>query len=262
MVALDAEAKVATLGSGARVRYDALVTTQPLDVTLRALGQPAWADQLSHRCGARVFSCCCARSGGVLLLCTHAGSADVTGCFLRPCTMPYALVQNAMLELTLYLEILLLRFSIKNKINFNYLSSMISPRFHFTCAAPRTSWASACAARARTASSAGCTSRRTTAPSTARLSSATTRPTTARGLTPRCPRSAWCAKRAVRISICCMPPGSMPLRAPCLSGEPHLTGQVNLCSWVLACCPTAACLRVNRMQEIGQTQGLPDRLLA
>ena len=49
MVALDADAKVATLSSGARVRYDALVTTQPLDLTLRALGQPAWADQLSHR---------------------------------------------------------------------------------------------------------------------------------------------------------------------------------------------------------------------
>ena len=49
LVSLDAEAKVARLASGAEVAYEALVTTQPLDTTLRWLGQPKWADALSHR---------------------------------------------------------------------------------------------------------------------------------------------------------------------------------------------------------------------
>ena len=49
MVALDAEARVATLAGGRRLRYDALMTTAPLDATLRLLGRRAWADALTHR---------------------------------------------------------------------------------------------------------------------------------------------------------------------------------------------------------------------
>lgn len=47
-MALDAEARVAGLASGRRVRYDALVCTAPLDATLRLLGRGAWADALTH----------------------------------------------------------------------------------------------------------------------------------------------------------------------------------------------------------------------
>ncbi len=49
VVALDAEARVATLADGRRLRYEALVTTAPLDATLGLLGQRAWADALTHR---------------------------------------------------------------------------------------------------------------------------------------------------------------------------------------------------------------------
>lgn len=49
VVALDAEAKVARLACGTEIAYDALVSTQPLDSTLRWLGQPEWADTLSYR---------------------------------------------------------------------------------------------------------------------------------------------------------------------------------------------------------------------
>ena len=49
-MALDAEARVAGLANGRRVRYDALVCTAPLDATLRLLGRGAWADGLTHRC--------------------------------------------------------------------------------------------------------------------------------------------------------------------------------------------------------------------
>lgn len=46
---LDRKAKVATLASGAKIQYEALVSTMPLDLTLVWLGQPKWADELSHR---------------------------------------------------------------------------------------------------------------------------------------------------------------------------------------------------------------------
>ncbi len=48
-MALDEEARTATLADGRRVRYEALVTTAPLDCTLRLLGQAAWAEALTHR---------------------------------------------------------------------------------------------------------------------------------------------------------------------------------------------------------------------
>lgn len=49
MANLDKEAKVATLANGHSIQYDALVSTMPLDITLRWLGKPEWADTLSHR---------------------------------------------------------------------------------------------------------------------------------------------------------------------------------------------------------------------
>ena len=61
VVALDAEAKVARLACGTEIQYDALVTTQPLDITLRWLGQPEWADTLSHRRAALTLLLPCYR---------------------------------------------------------------------------------------------------------------------------------------------------------------------------------------------------------
>ena len=49
VVSLNAEAKVVRLACGTEIQYDALITTAPLDITLRWLGQPGWAATLSHR---------------------------------------------------------------------------------------------------------------------------------------------------------------------------------------------------------------------
>jgi len=46
--AIDAAAKVVTLTGGKRVAYDSLISTIPLDITLRMLGKPEWADGLTH----------------------------------------------------------------------------------------------------------------------------------------------------------------------------------------------------------------------
>ncbi len=43
---------MATLASGMKIQYEALLSTMPLDVTLQWLGQPRWADELSHRRGS------------------------------------------------------------------------------------------------------------------------------------------------------------------------------------------------------------------
>jgi len=48
VVSINAAAKSVTLKSGAVVSYGALLSTIPLDVTLRKLDQPAWADGLTH----------------------------------------------------------------------------------------------------------------------------------------------------------------------------------------------------------------------
>ena len=48
VVGLDLDAKVATLASGARVRYGALLTTAPLDLTLRLVGRPDLAEGLVY----------------------------------------------------------------------------------------------------------------------------------------------------------------------------------------------------------------------
>jgi hypothetical protein len=46
--AVDADAKTVTLASGATVAYESLVSTMPLDILLRMLGKPEWADGLTH----------------------------------------------------------------------------------------------------------------------------------------------------------------------------------------------------------------------
>lgn len=57
MVSLDKDAKTATLAGGRKIRYEALLSTMPLDLTLQWLGQQKWAAELSHRCApcAHVF---------------------------------------------------------------------------------------------------------------------------------------------------------------------------------------------------------------
>ena len=49
MIGLDKEAKEATFACGAKIQYEALLSTMPLDLTLRKLGKPEWAKELSHR---------------------------------------------------------------------------------------------------------------------------------------------------------------------------------------------------------------------
>jgi len=46
---IDKEAKVATLANEMKIQYDALVSTMPLDLMLRWLDRPKWAEELSHR---------------------------------------------------------------------------------------------------------------------------------------------------------------------------------------------------------------------
>ncbi|CAL5221972.1 g4254 [Coccomyxa viridis] len=48
VMSLDKEGKIATLQSGQRVKYDALISTMPLDLTLQWLGKKEWADTLSR----------------------------------------------------------------------------------------------------------------------------------------------------------------------------------------------------------------------
>jgi hypothetical protein len=50
VVAIDKDAKSVTLASGVVISYEALVSTMPLDLTLRSLGKADWADGLMHRC--------------------------------------------------------------------------------------------------------------------------------------------------------------------------------------------------------------------
>ena len=49
VVSLDKDAKIATLASGRKIQYEALLSTMPLDLTLQWLGQQKWAAELSHR---------------------------------------------------------------------------------------------------------------------------------------------------------------------------------------------------------------------
>lgn len=49
VVSLDKEGKIATLQSGQKIKYDALISTMPLDLTLQWLGKKEWADTLSRR---------------------------------------------------------------------------------------------------------------------------------------------------------------------------------------------------------------------
>ncbi len=46
---MDKDAKTVSLADGRQLQYESLITTVPLDITLRWLGQPEWADGLTHR---------------------------------------------------------------------------------------------------------------------------------------------------------------------------------------------------------------------
>lgn len=48
VVSLDAAQQTVTLQNGSRIRYEALVSTVPLDTSLRWLGKREWADGLTH----------------------------------------------------------------------------------------------------------------------------------------------------------------------------------------------------------------------
>lgn len=50
MTDLDKDKQIATLSSGKKIQYDALISTMPLDITLTWLGKKQWADGLTHRC--------------------------------------------------------------------------------------------------------------------------------------------------------------------------------------------------------------------
>lgn len=49
VVNLDKDKQIATLKTGHQIHYDALITTTPLDLTLKWLGKPEIADRLEHR---------------------------------------------------------------------------------------------------------------------------------------------------------------------------------------------------------------------
>lgn len=40
--------QIATFADGSKIGYEALISTIPLDITLRWLGKPEWADGLTH----------------------------------------------------------------------------------------------------------------------------------------------------------------------------------------------------------------------
>lgn len=48
MSSIDAANKVVTLSDGSKLQYKALLSTIPLDITLRWLGKSEWADTLTH----------------------------------------------------------------------------------------------------------------------------------------------------------------------------------------------------------------------
>lgn len=62
VVNIDAGEKVVTLENGRKIKYDALVSTLPLDFTLTWLGKPEWAAGLSRR--SVPLAMCGERGGG------------------------------------------------------------------------------------------------------------------------------------------------------------------------------------------------------
>ena len=58
VIKLDRSAKVATLASGARIQYNALLSTMPLDLTLHKLGEAKWANELSYRLALNQYLQC------------------------------------------------------------------------------------------------------------------------------------------------------------------------------------------------------------
>lgn len=48
VTSIDKDNKMVTLACGRKIAYDALISTIPLDITLRWLGKSEWADGLTH----------------------------------------------------------------------------------------------------------------------------------------------------------------------------------------------------------------------
>jgi protoporphyrinogen oxidase len=48
VVSVDKETKVVTLASGAKIQYDSLISTLPLDIMLNWTGKPELASKLQH----------------------------------------------------------------------------------------------------------------------------------------------------------------------------------------------------------------------
>ena len=48
VVSVDKDAKVLTLASGAKIQYDSLISTLPLDIMLNWTGKPELASKLQH----------------------------------------------------------------------------------------------------------------------------------------------------------------------------------------------------------------------
>lgn len=55
VVGIDKDARTASLADGSQLQYESLLTTMPLDLTLRWLGKPDWADELTHRWGDKTY---------------------------------------------------------------------------------------------------------------------------------------------------------------------------------------------------------------
>jgi hypothetical protein len=48
VVSIDKETQTVTLADGGKITYDKLISTIPLDITLKWLGKPEWAGRLQH----------------------------------------------------------------------------------------------------------------------------------------------------------------------------------------------------------------------
>ena len=77
VMSIDKEAKVATLACGQKIQYEALVSTMPLDLTLHWLGQPKWADELSHRSPSCPHPVAMQSAVSCLLIAAQAGGTNL-----------------------------------------------------------------------------------------------------------------------------------------------------------------------------------------
>ena len=85
MTGLDKENQIATLSSGKKIQYDALISTMPLDITLTWLDKKQWADGLTHR-----YHTTSGENNAQQRLChlsTHPSSPFLTDCQSWGCSL-------------------------------------------------------------------------------------------------------------------------------------------------------------------------------